>query len=240
MKISKNIYRNYGTTTTICILLVASNICLVSTKKELIHTKEKLDQNINKYNMLTENNDQLKTEKEKLLEEIIDLENKNKKLREFIIFDENNVGITSNIKLKELKEILSETTLEKYADTFLAAEEKYKVNSLFLVGVVAQESAWGTSNRAIKDNNLTGMQVYSVSSKGRSFSSPEECILETARLIREEYLNEDGQWHNGTSVKDINKMYCQDAPTVDGDAMDWSKNIIQIAKDIKNEANKDK
>lgn len=47
------------------------------------------------------------------------------------------------------------------ASAFVEAEKKYGVNAFFMAGIVALESGFATSRRAIEDNNLTGYEVYS-------------------------------------------------------------------------------
>ena len=90
------------------------------------------------------------------------------------------------------------------------AEKKYGVNAFFMAGIVALESGFATSRRAIEDNNLTGYEVYSDSSEGRLFNSHDESVLHTARHLSKNYLKEDSMYYNGLSVDAIQIMYCPD------------------------------
>ncbi len=81
---------------------------------------------------------------------------------------------------------------------FIEAEEKYGVNSVFLMAVAAHESAWGTI--LFRENNMFGF--------GRSgFSSKSECIDVVAKALSENYLSEDGSLYNGKTVQGVNKRY---------------------------------
>lgn len=108
----------------------------------------------------------------------------------------------------------------------MKAEETYGVNAIFLMALTAQESAWGTSNRAKNQNNLSGFEVYSAGAKGASFGSKGESIMATAKLISESYINSDGEHYNGTSVDSVNIKYCPD------DGGYWSRSITQIANKL--------
>lgn len=118
------------------------------------------------------------------------------------------------------------TGLEGLGSWYLKAEQTYGVNAIFLMALTAQESAWGTSNRARTQNNLSGYAVYSAGAEGATFSSKGESIMATAKLISEEYINPQGNYYNGTSVASVNIRYCP------GDGGHWSSNITKIAYEI--------
>ena len=147
-----------------------------------------------------------------------------------VSFNCENITEPSNVTYEQLKYALKDTKLHKYSEVFVEVEEKYSINSLFMVGIVANESAWLKSGRVLNQNNVTGYAVYSDSSKGRDFNSIEECILETARLLNEEYVNKEGKHYNGLSVSDINKKYSS--------ATDWDSIVISIANNTRDKINK--
>lgn len=123
------------------------------------------------------------------------------------------------------------TGLEGLGSWYLKAEQVYGVNAIFLVALTAQESTWGTSNRAVTQNNLSGYAVYSDSAEGATFDSKGESIMDTAKLIGEKYINPDGEYYNGTSVASVNIRYCP------GDRGHWSSSITKIAYDLVNKIN---
>lgn len=118
---------------------------------------------------------------------------------------------------------LKGTGLEGLGSWYLEAEQTYGVNAIFLMALTAQESAWGTSNRARTQNNLSGFEVYSDSAEGAYFSSKGESIMTTAKLIGEKYISPNGKYYNGTSVASVNIEYCPN------DGGHWSKSITKIA-----------
>ena len=125
-----------------------------------------------------------------------------------------NVTVISKITEEEMKEVLINTTGSKtmahLASAVVEAEKEYGVNAFFMAGIVALESGFATSRRAIEDNNLTGYEVYSDSSEGRLFSSHQESVLHTARHLSKNYLKEGAMYYNGLSVDAIQIMYCPD------------------------------
>lgn len=154
-------------------------------------------------------------------------------------FDDMDVTRLSNIKAYELENVLYNTDngegLAPYAPYFIEAEETYGVNAFFICAIAAQESGWGR-NAAGNGTNLTGYAVYNSTSDGKTFEGGiRHNILETARLIAEDYVNSNGQYHvewegynYGKSIYEINVRYClhDDMKTTD---FNWSNKINQIA-----------
>ena len=156
------------------------------------------------------------------------------RMLEKVSFNPNNVTEPSNATEYHMKKALKGTALSKESASFIEAEKKYKVNALFLAGIVANESSWGTSNRAVSQNNLSGYAVYNDGAKGAYFDSWRESILETAKLLSKDYLNSKGKYYNGKSITDINTFYCQ----VDGQPdFSWTGIVGTIANDFKNKIN---
>ena len=60
-------------------------------------------------------------------------------------FNPNDVNALSHITVSDAKHILEGTALYDDAKAYVKAEEKYHVNAVFLMGIAAHESAWGTS-----------------------------------------------------------------------------------------------
>ena len=123
-------------------------------------------------------------------------------------FNPNNVSLLSHITVDDAKQMLKGTALYADAKAYVKAEEKYHVNAVFLMGIAAHESAWGTSRRAREDNNLTGYGVTSDSAKGINKATKEEGLLTTAKTLHEKYLTAGGSYYAGTSAEDVNKHYC--------------------------------
>ena len=125
--------------------------------------------------------------------------------------------------------------IKPYSEFHKNISKKNDPYALFLTGLIANETGYGSSRRYKEDNNVGGYEVYSPTSKGRSFSSKEESVYAVARLLSEEYLSEDGLYFNGKSSYAINKLYCQS--TSSGDMFDWHRTIDKIANDFKSMIN---
>ena len=84
------------------------------------------------------------------------------------------------------------------AEDFVAAEEKYGVNAVFLAALAAQESGWG--RHCFRQNNIFGWS-------GKSFDSKSECIDFVALKIAEKYLSEEGRCFRGKTLYGVNVCY---------------------------------
>lgn len=81
---------------------------------------------------------------------------------------------------------------------FVAAEEKYGVNAVFLAGLAALESGWG--KHCFRPNNFFGWGK-------KSFDTAEEGIDFVAGKISAYYLSEDGKYYHGVSLSGVNVSY---------------------------------
>ena len=98
---------------------------------------------------------------------------------------------------EELEAVLKHE-LKGMAKYYLAAEEKYGVNAVFLASVSALESGWG--RYCFRPNNIFGY--------GRnSFESYGECIDFVASKISKNYLSEEGRYYSGTTIDAVNRYY---------------------------------
>lgn len=131
-----------------------------------------------------------------------------------VTYSRNNMKVVSDITKDELEKVFltykGASTMSHLAQAFVDAEKEYGVNALAMAGIVALESGFATSRRAVEDNNLTGYEVYSDDSEGRLFSSQYESIMQTARHLSKNYLKEDGLYYNGLSVDAVQISYCPD------------------------------
>jgi beta-N-acetylglucosaminidase len=145
------------------------------------------------------------------------------------VYQENLTSV-SGITVEELNQVfykIGKPKMAKYSQAFIDAEKQYGVNALFIASIVAQESGWATKAGGTNGTNLTGHAVYNAQATGTTFNSGYEGILETARLLKEDYLTSSGKYFNGYSVEDVNLHYCllQDMKTTD---YKWSVAITNI------------
>lgn len=157
--------------------------------------------------------------------------NRDNNRKDNIIYNEYDITQISHITANELYNVLihiNNGKLADYAWTFKECEDIYGINAFFLVGLVAQESGWVTSNRSIYQNNLTGYAVYNDNSEGVYFNTKEDSIYSTAKLLKDKYLTYGAKYYRGKSIWNINSNYCyyQDGSEPN---YSWSDYINQIA-----------
>ena len=188
--------------------------------------------NINSEIKNYEDIEKLRIEYEEFQKMVMEDKNKEKNRIQRVSYLREDVTVISNITEEEMKEVLINTigskTMAHLANAFIKAEKEYGVNAFFMAGIVALESGFATSRRAVEDNNLTGYEVYSDSSEGRLFSSHDESILHTARHLSKNYLKEDGIYYNGLSVDAIQLMYCPD----EGKDKRWEEKVDYLASNF--------
>ncbi len=146
---------------------------------------------------------------------------------EKIQFDSNDVTKPSYLTVEEIEFILDGTKLKELSQDFYDAEQEYGVNAFFIISLAAWESGWGTSPRAVNDNNLTGFGVYSDSSEGINSATKRDNIMLTTKTLKNNYLTEGGSCYHGLSVYDISISYCESTT--------WAPNITRIGNDLKND-----
>ncbi len=144
----------------------------------------------------------------------------------------NSSDISGNVTTKsfdaanKIDKYFKNTPLDGLGKSFEEAEDKYGVNAFFLASIAAHESAYGSSKIARDKNNLFGFQAYDGSpyKSARSFNSFQDGIDKVAKYLSEEYLNENGRYYMGKSIKDINKNYATDKR--------WHEGISKIIQEM--------
>lgn len=140
-----------------------------------------------------------------------------------------DLSVPSGLTLSDFKTILSNNLsdknkiFEQNAENFYKAEQKYKVNGIFLASIGIHESAWGTSKIANDKNNLFGFTAYDSDpyNSATSFDNYESAINKVAETLSTKYLrtsgtkiSEDlvaiGTYFNGTTAKSVNVRYASD------------------------------
>ena len=140
-----------------------------------------------------------------------------------------DLSVPSGLTLSDFKTVLSNNLsdknkiFEQNAENFYKAEQKYKLNVIFLASIVIHESAWGTSKIANDKNNLFGFTAYDSDpyNSATSFDNYESAINKVAETLSTKYLctsgtkiSEDlvatGTYFNGTTAKSVNVRYASD------------------------------
>lgn len=148
-------------------------------------------------------------------------------------YDPRNLTKPSELESHNIDKLIEGTQIEGMGYTFIQAEKESKINALFLLALTKQESHWGNSNFGMNRNNLTGYNAQTLNpSRARSFNTKDENVLETAKLLNEQYLNKSGLYYRGLSIYNVNTNYCQDKDNKP--LTSWSTNINSIAKTLGN------
>lgn len=117
----------------------------------------------------------------------------------------------SNLNAIDYDTMLDGTNLYGIGKALEQAEKKYSVNGLYLMGLCILESGWGTSDFAVKRNNLVGWNAIDTNPQlASTFESKEQCILYVAEKLQQNYLTEGGAYFEGYTAKDIDIHYCTD------------------------------
>ena len=145
-----------------------------------------------------------------------------------------DLSVPSGLTLSDFKTVLSNNLsdknkiFEQSAEYFYKAEQKYKVNGIFLESIGIHESAWGTSKIANDKNNLFGFTAYDSDpyNSATSFETYENAINKVAEVLSTKYLHvagtkisdeltATGTYFNGTSAKSVNVRYASDTGWAD-------------------------
>lgn len=170
----------------------------------------------------------IQAEKDELQRQYDDVVNQLNTLQAIPVFDPEDINILSESSVYHMNKALAGTELQPLAMYFIEAEKRFGINAFALAGIVALESAWGTSEIAQRDNNLTGYAVFDGQSYGKVFTSYEDCIYATAQLLNEDYISTQGKYYTGSSLYNINTKYSSDKG--------WSVKVIRIARELINKS----
>ena len=112
---------------------------------------------------------------------------------------------------------------ESNSEAFYNAEQKYKINGIFLAAIGIHESAWGTSSLAQNKFNLFGFAAYDRDpyNSATVFNSYADAIDTVAKALSTKYLHVAGTsiaegitatgiYFNGTTAKSVNIRYASD------------------------------
>lgn len=164
--------------------------------------------------------------------ENLELKKSEKSRKENVTYQRENITVVSGIKEQELKMVLltynGADTMAHLSKALVDAENRYGVNAFVMAGIVALESGFATSRRAVEDNNLTGYEVYSDDSEGRLFDSQYDSIIQTARHLSKNYLTKGALYYNGLSVDSVQINYCPD----EGKGKKWDGKVDSLADDF--------
>lgn len=150
------------------------------------------------------------------VKEVSEPKNDNKVVKRYHLTVNTDLTIPSNVSGEEIDQMLEGTALHGLGATFAQAEQESGVNALYLMGLAALESGWGTSKYAVQRNNLYGYQAYdSDPDQAAHFSGWKESTLFIARFLKKSYLTPGGSYYYGKSARSIDVKYCSDKTHAD-------------------------
>lgn len=146
-------------------------------------------------------------------------------------YQELDLRLPSKITAKDIDDYIAkyhpDSPLVGHGKDYIEAEEKYGVNALAMAAKDILESGYGKSEIAYRKHNLAGLRAYDKDPflYAKYLPSYKDSIFYVASYIRENYLEEKGKYYNGTTLTDVNTMYCTDKA--------WSSKIASIMQRIK-------
>ncbi|MGL5331199.1 MAG: glucosaminidase domain-containing protein [Peptostreptococcaceae bacterium] len=200
----------------------------VNTIKQTSVVESSQESNADRDQKLVEE-EKLKIEIEKDKREQEEKQKQEEQRKKSVTYHREDITILSNITKEEMRNVLlhykGASTMAHLADALVDAEKTQNVNAFVMAAIVALESGFATSRRAIEDNNLTGYEVYSDDSEGRLFSSQYESVVHTARHLSKNYLTEGAMYYKGLSVDAVQLSYCPD----EGKGKNWDGKVDKLA-----------
>ena len=154
----------------------------------------------------------------------------NRKQKLYATLDANmDLTKPSGLTLDDYKKVLSgnpldtQKIIEDNAEAFYNAEQKYKINGIFLASIAIHESAWGSSQIAKDKHNLFGFGAYDRSpyESANTFEEYANGIDTVAKYLAVNYLNKAGEqisedlkatgtYYNEPTIAGVNTRYCTD------------------------------
>jgi beta-N-acetylglucosaminidase len=132
------------------------------------------------------------------------------KYKNYNLTFDTDLRISTNLTAEDYENILP-IKLKGIGQSLEQAENDFKVNGLYLLGLICLESAYGTSSFAVNRNNLVGWNANDNNPNGASyFNSKSECILKVAEKLQKNYLTIGGCYFNGYTGQAVDIRYCSD------------------------------
>jgi len=134
---------------------------------------------------------------------------------------DTDLRIVPNVDPAALNAYFAGTAFAGLGPTFVRAGQQHGVNPLYLVAHAIEESAFGESYLAQSRNNLFGIGAFdSDPDAAASFPSFAACIDYQAGFVRSDYLDPDGPYFDGPTLRGMNTHYATDPH--------WARNIAAI------------
>lgn len=156
------------------------------------------------------------------------------------IFGNYDYDVTQNFNgtaddLNKFLEKYPNSKLRGQGQIFIDAQNKYGISALVLLAICGAETSYGTKGIAVERNNFVNIEKEknaTYDGRWRKFKDAKECIMELARLLKQNYVESPG---NG-KVDHLKKLY-QIAPKYcpakeDGTGAGWAKLVDSCMNNI--------
>lgn len=133
------------------------------------------------------------------------------KEKNYVLTMNTDLRIPSNLTGEELDIMLEGTALHGLGQTFAEAEQKYNVNSLYMLGLACLESGYGTSKYATDRYNLYGFGAYDRNPDlAKRFDGWVDSTMFVASYLQRNYLTEGAIYFHGYTPEGIDVKYASD------------------------------
>ncbi len=155
-----------------------------------------------------------------------------------------DITTASNLTAEQINKFIEtkypNSALKGKGQAFVDAENKYGISALAMLGICGIETGFGTVGHATDGlNNPVNIQRkgYDPAVHGkdrfRKFDSIEDCIMELARLLKENYVDSSGnkQVPHFTKLYQINAKYCPASEKAS--QAGWAKSVTSKMNEVK-------
>lgn len=124
-----------------------------------------------------------------------------------------DLRLPSGASAAMLDNYIKDTPLSGLGAAWIAAEEKWRINAVFLCALACHESDFGRSRLAREKKNLYGFMAYDSDpfNSAKSYARFEDSIEDVCALLVQHYLFPSGKYFSGAaSPAGINVRYASD------------------------------
>ncbi len=133
------------------------------------------------------------------------------KEKNYVLTMQTDLRNPSNLTAEELDIMLEGTALHGLGQAFVEAEQKYNVNSLYMLGLACLESGYGTSKYATDRYNLYGFGAYdSNPDLAKRFDGWVDSTMFVASYLQRNYLTEGAIYFHGYTPEGVDVKYASD------------------------------
>ena len=146
-----------------------------------------------------------------------------------------SMNVPTNLPAKYYDKYLANTPIAGHGWVFEKIEKATGVNGVFLFGITGAEQTFGKSEskHVLERNNYTSIRALDRDhNKSQSFDDLEDCIRQTAILLKRDYFTKGGKYYTGNKVQEVNSKFSS-TPTWYKDVLFFMHSLTEIYYDTK-------